>query len=219
MGSKKSSTPEAPKVPTYDEQMQSYINSIPQLAEAQLQAIQQYGGQTALAQQQAYEQVSPYQAALPEDLAKMASEGMTGDLPPELQEQYLSNIRANLGTNAGSQIGATALAREMFNAGEQRRGQYQNLALSLAGRTPVFQSQGYDTFMSPSSSLTAQQNLTTQAMNLYKTNLTNQPEQSNPWGGALSGAATGAKAGSAFGPWGTVIGGVGGGAMGYFTNS
>lgn len=40
----------------------------------------------------------------------------------------------------------------------------------------------------------------------------------NPWSQALGGAATGAAAGSAFGPWGTVIGGVAGAAGGYFAS-
>jgi len=188
MGSSKSSTPEAPKVPTYQEQISSYIDSVPQLAEAQLKAIQQYGGQTALAQQQAYASVSPNQAALPEELAGIARQGMTGDLPPELQEQYLSNIRANLGSNAGSQIGATALAREMYNVGESRRNNYMNIAAQLAGRTPTFEAQKYDTSLSAGNSLTAQQNLTSQAMNLYNSQMTANANQEAPWYSTLLGS-------------------------------
>jgi hypothetical protein len=191
MGSSKSKTPEAPKVPTYQEQMDAYIASVPQLAEAQLKAIQQYGGQTALAQQQAFEQVSPEQAAIPEELAAIARQGMTGDIPQELKDQYLSNIRANLGTNAGSQIGATALAREMYNVGEQRRGQYQNLALSLAGRTPMFQSQQYDTSLSAANSLNAQNNLLGQSMQLYNTQATMAQNQVDPWGSIVGSFAGG----------------------------
>lgn len=49
-----------------------------------------------------------------------------------------------------------------------------------------------------------------------------QQSQTPPSGakaaGALGGAAAGAQVGSAFGPWGTVIGGVGGAALGYFSD-
>lgn len=44
----------------------------------------------------------------------------------------------------------------------------------------------------------------------------NSGQNSGGWGSALSGAASGAAAGSAFGPWGTGIGAVLGGAGGYF---
>lgn len=41
-----------------------------------------------------------------------------------------------------------------------------------------------------------------------------QPSYSNPAAGALGGAATGAGAGMAFGPWGAAIGAIGGGLLG-----
>lgn len=46
---------------------------------------------------------------------------------------------------------------------------------------------------------------------------TTTPVYHNKTAGALGGAATGASMGSAFGPWGTAIGAVGGGLMGYFS--
>lgn len=42
------------------------------------------------------------------------------------------------------------------------------------------------------------------------------PQYSNPGMGALGGAMTGASMGSMFGPWGTAIGGIGGGLLGLF---
>jgi hypothetical protein len=43
------------------------------------------------------------------------------------------------------------------------------------------------------------------------------PSQGGGAKGALGGAMTGASMGSAFGPWGAAIGGIGGGALGYFS--
>ncbi len=40
----------------------------------------------------------------------------------------------------------------------------------------------------------------------------------NPWAGALAGGASGAVAGSSFGPYGALAGGVGGAALGYFSD-
>lgn len=45
---------------------------------------------------------------------------------------------------------------------------------------------------------------------------TTQPLYKNKTAGALGGAASGAAMGSSFGPWGTAIGGVAGGLLGYF---
>lgn len=42
------------------------------------------------------------------------------------------------------------------------------------------------------------------------------PKGPGKWGGAASGAVQGAGAGTAFGPWGTLVGGLIGGGAGYF---
>lgn len=47
---------------------------------------------------------------------------------------------------------------------------------------------------------------------------TSQPYYQNQTAGALGGAASGAAMGSMFGPWGTAIGGIGGGLMGAFSD-
>jgi hypothetical protein len=54
--------------------------------------------------------------------------------------------------------------------------------------------------------------------NLGSSSTSTSPIYRNRSGSALGGAAAGASAGSAFGPWGAAIGGIGGGALGYFSS-
>jgi hypothetical protein len=70
-----------------------------------------------------------------------------------------------------------------------------------------------------------QQNAIQQLLGLYGGLVKDDPyemmlqerKRKNSWGDALSGAVSGATAGSAFGPWGTAAGGLIGGTTGFFS--
>jgi len=212
MGKGKDKTPEAPKVPSYDEQMQAYIRNIPALTQAQYNAQQQYALPMAQNQKDVYEQLYPGQSAIGEEYAGIARQDATGELNDMEREQYLSDIRANLGTNAGSQIGSTALAREMFNAGQSKKQGGLQLGLALSGRMPVA---GYNSFdnigsLTPAQSLNAQQATTNQNLAIWDT--MNQNSQNAT---SASGSMMGMFGGQMMGGIGSGIGNwIGGGGMG-----
>jgi hypothetical protein len=58
-----------------------------------------------------------------------------------MKQQYQSDLRAQLGTNAASGIGADYVSRNMLNQQQQYQQYYQNLGLSLAGRQPLVNAQ------------------------------------------------------------------------------
>lgn len=153
MGSKKSSQPapqpvvSVPQAPTMGQNIQEYIKYYPELFELQqkyspqeaqldLELMQDYGPQYAdyLAQEQ--QRLTPYTYGLQEQLAQMASENAGGQLPPALQNAYLDQYRAEIGQNVGSPIGADYVSNNLARTAEDYRRNYQNLGLSLLGRTP-----------------------------------------------------------------------------------
>lgn len=118
---------------------QLQLKYAPQEAAQNLQLLQQYGTQTAQAYKDANDALYPETAALQEQLANQASEGMSGQVPDWMADQYRSELNANLGTNAGSGIGADYLSRGMLDQTHGYKQYYQNLGLSLAGRQPLAQ--------------------------------------------------------------------------------
>ena len=78
--------------------------------------------------------------------------------------------------------------------------------------------QWYNSAMSPYQQLGVLQSALSGAMGAGAQGVTtSNPGSGSAMGGALGGAASGAAMGSMFGPWGTAIGGVGGGLMGAFS--
>lgn len=208
----KQELPQAPETQSYSEVLQDFIANRPELtqsdiqasqslSQAQLDLIKQFAAPTGLALRSAQEEINPELAKLQKDLVGQVTQGLTGELPDILKDQYLSDIRANLGTNVGSPIGATALARELFGLGESRRQSFINPALSLLGKytTPQATIPGIDTTgttTSPSTALSYASQQANQLANIYGTQASlyaNQP--SDPFSqilGTFTGAATGA---------------------------
>jgi len=141
--------PAAPAAPTTAQNMSDYVNNYPALmaleqqynpqqAQLEYQIASQYGPQYAALVKGVNEQLYPKTANLQEDLAGQATTGMSqGGLPDAIRQQYLDQLRAEVGPNAGSGIGADYVSRGMVQQGEQYKNYYQNLALSLAGRQPL----------------------------------------------------------------------------------
>jgi len=80
----------------------------------------------------------PKTAGIQENLAGIASEGSNAtQMPDWMRQQYLSDFNSQLGTNAGSPMGADYTSRGMQNQLFQQQQYYQNMGLSLAGRQPL----------------------------------------------------------------------------------
>ena len=149
-GSKAPSMPSPPPPPSPKESVQAWVDAMPQVYETQMkyapkqaaQAVdlaQQYAGPLGQAMQAAQRELYPETSAIQEELAASAREGYKEGVPDWMRKQYLSDMRANLGTNIGSPIGASALSRGLLQQQEDWRRYHRNLGLSLAGRSPLAQ--------------------------------------------------------------------------------
>lgn len=153
--------PTAPAQPSTADAVNAWVAAMPQMYQTQMQyAPLQAQQQVALAQQyaqplgEAYltaqKAMYPEEYALREDLMAQAKEGMQGGVPQWMTDQYNDAIRANLGTNAGSQIGADYTATGLMRMQQDWKNYYQNMALSLSGNQPVYNatSPQYSDYMS-----------------------------------------------------------------------
>jgi len=142
--------PTPPTAPSISDTMADYTESLPalyaaqmeyapQLAQQQVDLMSQYGGQYGQAMKDSQAAMNPETTALQEKLAGQASEGMDAGLSDFEKEQYRDTMSANLGTNAGSGIGADYMSTGMMQAQQGRQDQYRNLGLSLAGKQQMAQ--------------------------------------------------------------------------------
>jgi len=140
----------APAPQTTAESMQDYVNSLPalydaqmeyepQLVQQQLDLLQQYGTQFGEATKATQEALYPETSAIQEQLANQALEGSQQGFTDEEMQQYRDLYAAELGTNAGSGVGANYMGSSLVQANQQRKDYYRNLGLSLAGRQPLAQ--------------------------------------------------------------------------------
>ncbi len=127
--------PAPPAPPSVTSSLEDYIKNVPAL----FQTAQQYQPQFAQLQQQISQQTSPLTAGLQETLAGQAIEGIQGDVPDFVREEYLDNMRGQLGQNVASPIGADDISRKLRAQQFQFKSANQNLALSLAGRQQLVQ--------------------------------------------------------------------------------
>jgi hypothetical protein len=196
----------------------------PQFNQLDFEALKTYTPLVNDLMAQEQQRLSPNQYALNEDLARQALEGSKADLPALMKQSALDTYRSEIGSNVGSPIGAEYTSRNLAQLGEQYRNNYQNMGLSLLNKFPTqAQSatpQGAQSFSQQSMGNALNSNIN--AYGAYNNAMANSFYQPAPRSGgfnttgALGGAATGAMAGSMFGPWGTAIGGIGGGLMGAF---
>ena len=147
MGSTKISSPAAPSATS---SMTDYVNNYPRLMELQQQYAPQeaqmnvdlatkYAGQYGQAYLTAQKAMYPEEYALKDTLMTQAQEGMNSQVPQWQQDQYRSDLNANMGTNVGSGIGADYMSRGLQQQQQDWKQYYQNMALSLSGSQPIYQ--------------------------------------------------------------------------------
>jgi len=152
MGSTKIEQPAPPAAPTVAQSMTDYVANYPKLWQMQMEyAPQEAALQVALAQQYAQpmgealktaqEAMYPQETAITNEATRQALAGMQTGMPDWAKQQYLDTLRANIGTNAGSGIGADYISRNLLEQEKGWRDYYTNLGLSIAGKQPVYTAQ------------------------------------------------------------------------------
>jgi hypothetical protein len=142
------SFPSAPAQPTAAESASQWADAMPKIYETQqkyapLQAQMEIDLATKFAEpygramKSAQEALYPGTSAIQEKLAYQATEGMSSGMPMWAKDQYLNELRANLGSNVGSGIAADYTSRGVMQMGEEWKRYNQNLGLSVTGRQPL----------------------------------------------------------------------------------
>jgi len=172
------STPEVaetPAAPTTAQNMQDWITNYPamfalqkeyapQEAQQQLELAQKYAQPLGEAYKAANDAMYPETAAIQEKLASQALEGMSSEVPDYMKQQYQSDLRANLGSNAGSGIAADYTSRGLLQQKQDWGNYYRDLGLSVAGRQPLSTAQS-PTYSNYASSYTPGQVASTNSSN------------------------------------------------------
>lgn len=151
MGGPKEQAPSQPAPPStamssadYNAMLENQYQQALKYAPLQAQQAVDLASQYALPYGEAYkaaqEAMYPGTVALQEQLASQAAEGMQSQAPQSVRDEYLSNMRSNLGTNVGSPIAADYTSRGLMNMNEDWKRYYQSLGLSVTGRQPLTQS-------------------------------------------------------------------------------
>ena len=139
-----------PTAPTTGQSVQDWANALPQIyktqmeyaplqAQQQVSLAQQYAGDYGKAVQAAQSGMYPKTTALQENLAGVATEGMSSQVPDWMQQAYRSNMSAQLGNNVNAPIGADYMSRGLLQQQQDWQRYYQNLGLSVTGRQPLTQ--------------------------------------------------------------------------------
>jgi hypothetical protein len=127
----------AQAMPTIYETQMKYA---PLEAQQQVALAQQYAAPLGQAYKTAQEAMYPTTSALQENMASQATQGMNAtQMPDWMRQNYMSDFNANIGTNAGSPIGADYVSRGMQEQLFNQQKYYRDLGLSLAGRQPLSQ--------------------------------------------------------------------------------
>ena len=192
-------TPQAATVdPTAE--VNAWVNALPQVYQAQAQ----YMPQMAQEQQQIQQQLYPQASQLNENLATIANQNMSGNVPDWMKQQYQSNMNAQLGGNAAAPIGADYASRGLMNQNQQWQQYYQGLGSSVAAGMPMVQpSLNYMQGFTPNAVMSGMnQNYGTQA-NIYGSQLGYNSAQNQAMMNLI---------GSGIGAVGSAIGGVAQGA-------
>lgn len=182
MGSS-STTIDQPAQPSTAEGVKAWADTMPQVYETQMkyapqQAQQQidlanqYAGEYGQAMKTANDALNPELAQLNPLLANQAIEGMQNSVPDWMQQQYRSNMNAQLGTNASSPIGADYMSRGLLQQQQDWKQYYQGMGMSLSGKTPVAQAAtpqtaDYTSSYTPNSVMSSQNQNYATSSNLY----------------------------------------------------
>ena len=140
--------PTPPPQPTAAESTAQWVESMPDVfaeqqrqnplaAQQSLELMEQYGVPLAQAYRATENAANPQAASLQNQLSAQASEGMSADTPQWMQDEYLSNSAAQLGTNIGSPIAADYQSTGMMKQKMDYQNYYRDMGLSISGRQPV----------------------------------------------------------------------------------
>jgi hypothetical protein len=124
-----------PPAPTAVQSAQDYAAAMPSIYATQLE----YQPKFAMMSDAINKQLNPITAGLQENLAGQSLDMISQGAPQRLQDEWASNMRAQLGSNVSSPIGADAYSTGLMNYQEQYRNQGRNMALALAGRQQLVQ--------------------------------------------------------------------------------
>ena len=147
-GSGQPAQPTPPAQPSTADSIQAWTENMPAVfeeqqrqapldAQQQLELLQQYGVPLAEAYRLTEKAANPEAAALQTSLTEQATEGMQSDVPQWMQDEYLSNRSAQLGTNVGSPVAADYQSTGLLQQKQEWQNYYRNMALSISGRQPV----------------------------------------------------------------------------------
>ena len=116
-------------------EVNAWVNALPQVYQAQAT----YMPQMAQEQQQIQQQLYPQVSQLNENLATIANQNMSGNVPDWMKQQYQSNMNAQLGSNAAAPIGADYASRGLMQQNQNWQQYYQGLGSSVAAGMPMVQ--------------------------------------------------------------------------------
>lgn len=240
------SVPTAPNyAQQYAQGIQAQLQYTPQLLQAEQDARNLYNPQRVKSQQDLQSQFGGQQQAndlailqgfdpqgttIRKQLGDKVSAGLDAgySLGPDLTNQLEQGIRSGQAAR-GNSLGNSSISAESLFKGQNAVNLYNQrlaqagtyLSTPLAGQSLL----GAGQVTPDMSSAYVNPSAGTQGVNFGLQNYQNQLAQynaqnsaGNPWASALGGAAGGAAAGSSFGPYGTAIGAVGGGILGYFSD-
>lgn len=185
----------APAAPSATDQVNAWVNALPQVYQAQAQ----YMPQQAQEQQQIQQQLYPQVSQLSENLATIANQNMSGQIPEWMKQQYQSNMNSQLGANAAAPIGADYASRGLMQQNQNWQQYYQGLGQSVSTQQPLTQpTLNYAQSFTPNSVMSGMnQNFGTQA-GIYGSQLGyNQGQNSNMmnlYGSILGATGAGAQA-------------------------
>lgn len=109
----------------------------PKYANAQYQTQKQYSPLFTDLFRREQEQLNPGVYDLRQRLIGEANAGLDNPIRPEVRSEYLNTLRSEIGSNAGSPIGADYVGTNIARLSEDFRRYYQGLAQSLTGGYPV----------------------------------------------------------------------------------
>jgi hypothetical protein len=203
----------------------------PQRVQSQIDLQNQFGPTVYNQQLDALKQLDPQGTALRQQMGQDVSEDLANkyQIDPELEKQMTSQIRGAQEAR-GNTLGNDAVSAEGIMKGQLAQQLYQqrltNAGSFLSEPTPEQQlalvspvsPDRSSQYVNPNAGAQGQQG----ALNNYG-NVLAQYQLSggsrNPWASAGVGAASGALAGSSFGPYGAAAGGIIGGVGGYFSDA
>ena len=147
-GSSTPATPTPPAQPSTADAVNAWTENMPAVfaeqqrqapldAQQQLELLQQYGVPLAEAYRATENAANPEAAQLQRSLTAQANEGMQSDVPEWMQQEYLSNRSAQLGTNVGSPVAADYQSTGLLQQKQEWQNYYRNMALSISGRQPI----------------------------------------------------------------------------------